>query len=135
MIRRRLESWYERTIGSVRESASNAVSYVTKRGNLLQIIYVVLVIGFTAGFIDAVFFPVPDQSYVVYPEVGVQTVAEGFIDFFVVAIGGGGIYLAYLSGRQTTSSRMVNFYLALALMMIAISLLAGMEIAILKGYG
>lgn len=122
-------------VGSARDSVSNAVSYVTSRGNILQIVYILLLVGFTAGFIDALFFPVPDQSYVIWPGVGEQTVAEGVIDFFIVAVGGGGIYLTYLSGRQTTSPRMVNFYLALALMMIAVSLLAGMEIAIIKGYG
>ncbi len=135
MIRRTFEALYERTIGAARNSLSNLVTGVTKRGNLLQVIYVLLLVGFTAGFIDAVFFPVADQGYIIYPEVGVQTIPEAVIDFFIVAAGGGGIYLAFLSGRQTTSPRMVNFYLALALMLIAVSLLAGMEIAIIKGYG
>lgn len=129
------ETWYDRTVGSVRDAVANAFSRLSKRGNLIQLIYVVLLVGFVAGFIDAVFFPVADQSYVIWPGIGEQTIPEAVIDFFVVAVGGGGIYLAYLSGRQTTSPRMVNFYLALALMLIAISLLAGMEIAILKGYG
>ncbi len=135
MIRRVFESWYDRTIGAARNSGNRMASYFTKRGNLLQVLYVVLLVGFTAGFIDAVFFPVSSQSYVIWPGTGEQTVAEAFIDFFVVAVGGGGIYLAYLSGRQTTSPRMVNFYLALSLLLVAVSLLAGIEIAIIKGYG
>lgn len=96
-------------------------------------IYVLLVVGLMAGFINAVFFPVANQGIVVYRGGGAQTIPEAVIDAFVILLGGAGIYLTYVSGKQTTRSRAVNMYLGLALVMIAVSLLVGIDLAILKG--
>ena len=88
-----------------------------------------------AGFINALVFPVPNQGLIIYPSGGAQTVPEAIINSLVIIVGGAGIYLAYMSGRQTVRSRTVNLYLTFALLLIAVSLLMGIQVAILKGYG
>jgi hypothetical protein len=93
----------------------------------------VAVIGLMAGFINAVVLSVPNQAQAVYPGAGAQTIPETFIDGMVILLGGAGIYLTYISGRQTTRSRMVNLYLSFALLMIAISVLMGLYLVTLKG--
>ncbi len=132
MIRRILESGYNRTFGWLKNVLWRLLGSVSSRGGLLQVVYVLLVVGLMAGFINAVFFPTSYQG-VVYPGSGAQTISEAVLDAFVILLGGAGIYLTYLSGRQTTRSRAVNMYLGLALVMIAVSLLVGVDLAILKG--
>lgn len=134
MIRELLETVNKRTLGWLRKSLSRLVGPVSNRGGLLQVAYVVLIVALMAGFIDAVFFPTSYQG-VVYPGGGAQTIPETIIDAFVIMLGGAGIYLTYVSGRQTTRARTVNLYLGLALVMIAVSLLTGIDLAILKGFG
>ena len=63
---------------------------------------------------------------------GTQTIPEAIIDSFVILTGGAGIYLAYMSGRQTTRARAVNMYLGLALLLLVVSLLAGTQLFLLK---
>jgi predicted ABC-type sugar transport system permease subunit len=122
-------------LGALKNSLSGYVSSATRGGDLLQILYVLFVVGLMAGFINAVFFPVPNQSYIVYPSGGAQTIPEAVIDSFVILVGGAGIYLTYISGRQTTRARTVNLYLGFALLLIVVSVLTGIEIALLKGFG
>ncbi len=133
MIRRILASGYNRTFGWLKNVVWRLVGSVSSSGGLLQMIYVLLVVGLMAGFINAVFFPVANQGIVVYRGGGAQTIPEAVIDAFVILLGGAGIYLTYVSGKQTTRSRAVNMYLGLALVMIAVSLLVGIDLAILKG--
>lgn len=135
MIRQFLKSVYNRTLGSLRDSISERVSSATRGGGLLQLLYILLVVGLMAGFINAIFFPVPNQSYIIWPGGGAETIPEALIDTFVIMVGGAGIYLTFVSGRQTTRPRTVNLYLGLALLLIAVSVFAGTEIAILKGFG
>lgn len=134
MIRRILESGYDRTIGALKSWLTGFLSRTTRGGGLLQVLYVVVVVGLMAGFINAAVFPVPNQGYIVYPSGGAQTIPEAVIDAFVIMVGGAGIYLAYISGRQTTRAGTVNLYLGLALLLIAVSVLTGIEIARLKGF-
>jgi hypothetical protein len=135
LIRRILESGYNKTVGALLVFLSDRLTSLTRGGNLFQLLYVLLVVGLMAGFINAVFFPVPNQGYIVWPGGGAQTIPEALIDAFVIMVGGAGIYMAYVSGRQTTRPRTVNLYLGLALLLIAVSVLAGIEIAIIKGFG
>lgn len=134
MIRKILESGYNRTFGVLKNFIWGFVGSVSSGGGLLQVLYVLIVVGLMAGFINAVFFPTSYQG-VVYPGGGAQTIPEAVIDAFVIMLGGAGIYLTYISGRQTTRARNVNMYLGLALVMIAVSLLVGVDLAILKGFG
>jgi hypothetical protein len=132
MIRELLESGYNRTLGWLRKAVWRLVGSVSSRGSVLQVVYVLFVVGLMAGFINAVFFPTSYQG-VVYPGTGAQTISEAVLDAFVILLGGAGVYMTYVSGKQTTRSRAVNMYLGMALIMIAVSLLVGFDLAALKG--
>ncbi len=135
MIKEALGSAYKKTIGGLKDRLVEYASSVTKRAGLLQLLYVLFVVALAAGFINAVVFPVPNQSYIPYPGGSAETVPEAIIDSFVIIVGGAGIYLAVLSGRQTVRTRTVSLYLGLALLLIIVSLFTGIDLAILKGYG
>ena len=135
MIREALESAYERTIGEVKDSFLGFVSSITRGGGLIQALYVLLLVALMAGFIDAVVFPVPFQSYIPFPSGSAMTIPEAVLNAFVIAVGAAGIYLVYLSGRQTAKTRTVNMYLGLALLLLIVSVFTGIDMAILKGFG
>lgn len=135
MIKEMFESGYRKTIGALKDSLWGLVSRGTRGSGLLQLAYILVLVGLMAGFVNAVFSPVTNQSYIIYPSSGAQSIPEALIDSFVILVGGAGVYLTYLSGRQTTRARAVNLYLGLALLLVIVSVLAGFEIAILKGFG
>ncbi|QQG48341.1 MAG: hypothetical protein HY247_06220 [archaeon] len=134
MIRRVLASGYAKTVGAAKGWLWGFVDSSTGRGGLLQVLYVLVIVGLMAGFINAIVFPVPSQGFIIYPSGGAQSVAEAIINAFVIVVGGAGIYLAYLSGKQTTRTRTVNLYLGLSLLLIIVSILTGLQVAIIKGY-
>jgi hypothetical protein len=135
MIREALGSAYKKTIGAARDTAVGFFSSLTRGGGLLQALYIILLVALMAGFVDAVDFPVSNQSYIPYPSGAAMTIPEAFIDAFVIIAGGAGVYLVYMSGRQTTRTRTVNLYLGLALLLIVVSVFAGIDMALLKGFG
>ncbi len=135
MLRTVLESAYKRTVGAVKDSFMRFVSSITRGGGLVEALYVILLVALMAGFINAVVFPVPNQSYIPYPQAGAMTIPEAILDAFVIVIGGAGIYLVYLSGRQTARSRTVNMYLGMALLLLVASIFIGIDMAQLKGFG
>ncbi len=132
MIREILESGYERTIGSLLKVVSRLTSPVKTRGGLPQLLYVLAVTGLMAGFVSAVDFPVPNQGVIIYPGGGAQTIPEAVIDASVILLGAGGVYLTFISGRQTTKARSVGILLGAAMGLIALSVLTGMSLALLK---
>ena len=133
MIRETLERWYAKSVGVARIRLERSLGRVYSRTGLVQLLYVVAVVALMAGFIDAVFFPVPNQAQIVQPGPGAQTIPEAVLDAFIILVGAAGIYVAYISGRQTTRSRMVNLYLGIALMLVALSIFMGTYLSILKG--
>lgn len=135
MIREALESAYERTIGGLRDTLVGFVSSITRGGGAVQALYVIFLVALMAGFIDAVVFPVPTQSLIPYPSGQAMTIPEAVLDAFVIVMGGAGIYMVYLSGRQTARTRTVNLYLGLALLLLVVSVFTGIQMAILKGFG
>lgn len=135
MLREVLGTAYKRTVGALKDWFLDFISSLTKGGGLIQALYVIFVVALMAGFINAVVFPVSNQSYIPYPNGSAQTIPEAIVDAFVIAVGGAGIYLTYLSGRQTTRSRTVNLYLGLALLLIVVSVFTGIDMALLKGFG
>ncbi len=135
MIREALGSVYKRTLGTIEDALGGFFTSLTRGGGLIQGLYVVLVVALMAGFVNAVVFPVANQSYVPYPSSGAMTIAEAVVDAFVIIVGGAGIYLVYMSGRQTTRTRTVNLYLGLALLLLIVSVFTGIDLAILKGFG
>ncbi len=135
MIREVLVSAYKRTVGALKDYMTGLFSSVTRGGGLIQLLYVVVFVALAAGFVSAVVFPVPNQSYIPYPGGTAETIPEALVNAMVVITGGAGIYFVYLSGRQTVRSRNVNLYLGLALLLIVVSVFTGIDMAILKGFG
>lgn len=121
------------TIGALRNALGGAVGSLTSRTGLVQILYVVALVALMGGFVNAVFFPLSNQGQIIYPGAGSQTVPEAILDASVVILGGAGIYVTYISGRQTTRARMVNLYLGIALLLIALSVFMGLYLTHLKG--
>ena len=134
MIRDVIAGVYKKTVGALKDWFLGFVSSLTRGGGLVQVLYVLFIVALMAGFINAVVFPVPNQSYIPYPGGSAQTIPEAIVDAFVIIVGGAGIYLTYLSGRQTARSRTVNLYLGLALILLVVSLFTGIDMAILKGF-
>ncbi len=135
MIRTALESAYKRTVGTLMDALRGLVASLTRGGGLIQALYVVALVALMAGFVNAVVFPVSNQSAIPYPSGGAQTIPEAIVDAFVIIVGAAGIYLVYLSGRQTARSRTVNLYLGLALLLLVVAVFTGIDMAILKGFG
>ncbi len=132
MIRETIKSAYDGTAGILKSFMRTFVSPIQKRGDLLPVLYVLVLVGIAGGFVDALAYPVADQGVLVYPAAGAQTIAEALLDSFVILIGGAGIYLTYMSGRQTTKPRAVSMYLWLALLLLMVSTLAGVQLLLLK---
>jgi hypothetical protein len=135
MLRTALESAYKKTIGALKDSLARLVSSLTRGSGLIEALYIIILVALMAGFVNAVFFPVPNQSYTVYPAAGAMTIPEAIIDAFIIMVGGAGVYLVYQSGKQTVRSRTVNLYLGLALLMLVVAVFVGIDMAILKGFG
>ena len=135
MLRTAIQSAYKRTLGALKDALVGYISSLTRGGGLMQTIYVVLLVALMAGFVNAVVFPVTNQSLIPYPTGSAMTIPEAIVDAFVIVVGGAGVYLVYLSGRQTVRSRTVNLYLGLALLLLVVSIFTGIDMAILKGFG
>jgi len=137
MLRTVIESAYNKTIGALKDALVGFASSLTRGGGFIQALYIILLVACMAGFVNAVFFPVPgiDQSYIPFPSSTAMTIPEAIVDAFVIIVGGAGTYLVYLSGRQTVRSRTVNLYLGLALLLLVVAVFVGIDMAILKGFG
>lgn len=132
MIRQLFERGYELTVGTLRPWLLGILGKSSSRSGLVQTMYVLVIVGLMAGFINAVVFPVPNQGAIVYHGPGAQTIPEAIINSFIIVLGGAGIYMTYISGRQTTRTRAVNLYLGIALLLIFVSIFAGIGITIFK---
>ncbi|MDG6990235.1 MAG: hypothetical protein JRM99_02305 [Nitrososphaerota archaeon] len=135
MIRQTLESAYRRTVGSLRNGVAGLFGSLASRGGVIQTLYVIALVSLMAGFVTALVYRVPNQTYIPYPNAQAETIPEAVINAFVILTGGGGVYLVYLSGRQTAKARTVNMYLGLAMLLLVVSIFAGIDLAILKGFG
>ena len=133
MIRRALERSYNATVGAVRNALAGAVGSLSSRTGIIQLLYIIALVALMGGFVNAIFFPVPNQGQIIYPGTGSQTIPEAVLDAAVILVGGAGIYITYVSGRQTTRSRMVNLYLGIALLLLALSVFMGLYLTLLKG--
>jgi hypothetical protein len=132
MIRALIKLGYERTVGTLKGIVWGLFGPILRRGDLLTFVYVLILVGIMGGFVNAISLNLPNQGLLVYPGAGAQTYPEAIIDSFVILAGGAGIYLTYMSGRQTTRARAVDMYLGLALLLLFVSLLAGIRLFLLK---
>lgn len=135
MIREALELAYKKSVGALTGWFMDFVASITRGSGLMQGLYVLLVVALMAGFVNALVYPLPNQTYIPYPSGSGQTIPEAVVDAFVIATGGAGIYVTYLSGRQTVKPRTVNLYLGIALLLLVVSIFTGIDMAILKGFG
>ena len=135
MIRQAIQSAYKKSVGALKDWLVGTISSATRGGGLIQLLYVVIIIGLMAGFVSAITYPVANETLIPYPSGSNETVPEAVVNAMVIVMGGAGIYLTYMSGRQTVRSRAVNFYLGIALLLLIVSLFIGFNLAILKGFG
>ena len=135
MLREVLQTAYRRSVGALKDGVVGFVSSIMRGGGFVQVVYLLLLVTLMAGFVNAVVFPLPNQTYIPYPNGTAQTIPETVVDGMVIVVGAAGFYLAYLSGRQTVRSRTVNLYLGLALLLLVVSVFTGIDLALLKGLG
>lgn len=126
-----IRDWFD----SLVDQFWNRLSKATSRSGLaaeiknrwMEVLYILGIVVMTAGLVNAVLQPV-NIGYLIYPSSADQSATETVVDSLALAIGAAGIYLSYLSGRQTTKSRMVNFYLTIGLLLIAIAVYIGIYV-------
>src|SRR6266849_3331004 len=88
----------------------NVLSLVKSRW--IEILYILGIVAMASGIVNAAIQPV-DSRYIIFPGQGSQSITETVINALALMLGATGIYLSYLSGRQTTKPRMVTFFLIL----------------------
>lgn len=131
MIRERLES----SVSGMRERFSKVSERsrisTTVRSNWIEFVYMAGIIVMSAGIVSALASPTP-QQYVIYPGRSGQSIAETVIYAMAMAMGFGGLYFSYLSGRQTVKPRLVGFFLALGLILIGVAIYIEMYVYFAK---
>jgi len=101
------------------------------RNNWIEVVYIFGVVILAAGIVPALADPVPIQ-YIIYPGTDSQSISETVINSMALLMGFGGLYLSYLSGRQTVKPRLVGFYLGLSLVLIAAAVYIGIYVFVSK---
>lgn len=126
-----IRTWVESRLGGIWNRVNKAFGKngfaAEVRDRWIEALYILGIVAMTAGTVDAVIQPV-NFGYVIFPSSGGQSATETVVDAFALLIGAAGIYLSYLSGRQTTKTRMVNFYLIIGLILIAIAVYIGIYV-------
>ncbi|HYW84993.1 MAG TPA: hypothetical protein VFB30_17150 [Spirochaetia bacterium] len=110
-------SGVERRLGKVVERTGVST---TVKNNLIEVVYILGIVVMSAGIVSALASPV-NQSYTIYPSTNGETVSEMIIYSMAMMLGFGGLYLSYLSGRQTVKPRLVPFFLILGLILIGVA--------------
>lgn len=126
-----IREWFDSHVNSIWNRINKAAAKSDLAGEIrnrwMEILYVLGIILMTAGLVNAVLQPV-NIGYVIFPSSSDQSATETGVDALALIIGAAGVYLSYLSGRQTTQSRMVNFYLAISIMLIGIAVYIGIYV-------
>ena len=100
------------------KSAESSGLSITVNNSWIEVLYIACMIVMSAGVVSALASPVP-QSYIIYPGRDGQSIPETVINAMALAMGFGGLYFSYLSGRQTVKPRLVGFFLILGILLIA----------------
>ena len=124
MIREWFDSHVDELWGRVTKATGKSILASEINDRWIEILYLIGIVTLTSGVVCAIIEPV-NTGYVIFPSSGAQSATETAVDALALLIGAVGVYLSYLSGRQTTKSRMVNFYLTIGLLMIAIGVYIG----------
>jgi len=88
------------------------------RNRWIEFLYIAGIVVMSGGIVSALANPVP-STYIIYPGRDAQSIPETVINAMALLMGFGGLYLSYLSGRQTVKPRLVGFFLILGLLLIA----------------
>jgi hypothetical protein len=97
------------------------------RGRWIELLYVLGIVAMASGIVNAAIQPV-DSRYIIFPGQGSQSITETIINALALMLGATGIYLSYLSGRQTTKPRIVTFYLILGLLLLGMGIYIGIYV-------
>jgi hypothetical protein len=126
-----IRAWFESHLSGawdrLGKSTSKSGLFAELKNQWMVILYVLGIVVMTAGIVNAVIQPV-NFGYVIFPSSGAQSATETGVDALALLVGAAGIYISYLSGRQTTKPRMVNFYLAIGLILIGIAVYIGIYV-------
>jgi len=130
-----IRQWFESGVGGAKVRLGKLVerSGVSTQieNNWIEVVYVAGIIIMSAGIVSALASPT-DQSYIIYPSRSGQSIAETVIYMMAMVLGFGGLYISYLSGRQTVKPRLVGFFLTLGLIMIAAAIYIEMYVYFAK---
>ncbi|MDA4113875.1 MAG: hypothetical protein OK474_07500 [Thaumarchaeota archaeon] len=127
MIRAWFESHLSGAWDRLDKAAGKSGLFSVLKDQWMVILYILGIVLMTAGIVNAAIQPV-NFGYVIFPSTGAQSATETGVDALALLIGAAGIYISYLSGRQTTKGRMVNFYLAIGLLLIGIAVYMGIYV-------
>jgi len=131
-----ITAWIDSRLNRVRNRFSKSFGKSSLATQLssgwVEVLYIVALVIMSAGTVNAIIQPV-NVGYVIFPNPGGQSVTETVVDAFVLLLGAAGVYLSYLSGRQTTKTRMVNFFLIIGLFLILMALYIGIYVLNAKG--
>jgi hypothetical protein len=126
-----IRAWFESHLSGAWDRLDKAAGksglFSELKNQWMVIVYIVGIVLMTAGIVNAAIQPV-NFGYVIFPSTGAQSATETGVDALALLIGAAGIYISYLSGRQTTKPRMVNFYLAIGLILIGIAVYMGIYV-------
>ena len=128
MIRRKFESSMNAIntrLARVIDTNGNVLSLVKSRW--IEMLYILGIVAMSSGIVNAAIQPV-DSRYIIFPGQGSQSITETDINALALMLGATGIYLSYLSGRQTTKPRLVTFYLILGLLLIGTGVYIGIYV-------
>lgn len=130
-----IRQWLQSRVSGISERLGKVTGRggvsATVRNNWIEVVYIAGIIVMSAGVVSALASPV-DQSYIIYPSTNGETVSEMVIYAMAMLLGFGGLYLSYLSGRQTVKPRLVGFFLVLGLIMIGIAVYIEMYVFLSK---
>jgi hypothetical protein len=130
-----IRQWFEARVSGVEGRLGKVVERsgvsTTVRNNWIEVVYVAGIIVMSAGIVSALASPV-NETYMIYPSQGGQSIPETFIYMMAMALGFGGLYFSYLSGRQTVKPRLVGFFLILGLILLGAAIYIEMYVFLAK---
>ena len=131
MLRQWIESALSGIRGRVGKVTERSSFSATVRDNWIEFLYVAAIVVLSAGIVSALVSPTP-QSYIIYPGRSGQSIAETILYALGMALGFGGLYFSYLSGRQTVKPRLVSFFLVVGLILIGVAVYLEMYVYFAK---